>query len=102
MQVIMDQLRKKGFITKDPTREKLWLHSKVVKQMCTALVTDAIENGTHSWDVTCSKVLSFILQAALGSRAGDVAKSTRYSDADCLNWKHVLIKLVPRNDGTKN
>jgi hypothetical protein len=55
-----------------------------------------------SWDVTCSKVLSLILQAALGSRAGDVARSTRYSDADCLNWKHVLIKLVSRKDGTQN
>ena len=102
MQVIMDHLRKEGVITKDPTREMLWLYAKVVKQMCTAIVTDAIENGTHSWDVTCSKVLALILQAALCSRAGDVAKSTRYSDADCLNWKHVMLKRVSRKDGTQN
>jgi hypothetical protein len=41
------------------------------------------------------------LQSALCARAGDVAKSKDYTDAYCLQWKHINIKLATRENGLK-
>ena len=49
----------------------------------------------------CSKVLSLILQAALGSRAEDVTRAYRYSGPEHLSWKHIQIKLVVAPGGSE-
>ena len=57
--------------------------------------------GTNAWDTTCSKALSLVLSSALSARAGDVARSQLYEGAEYLHWKHVAMKLVTKEDGTK-
>lgn len=102
---------KDGKITNDPSREKQWLGAHVIGGMAKAILMDAVDNGTLSWDVTICRVLSIVLISALCTRSGDVAQTTLYgpkagevADADvssrifdlmiCMKFKHVVIKLV--------
>lgn len=50
--------------------------------------------------MTCSKVLSLVLQAALASRAGDIARSKHYKGVEYLQWQHIKMKLVTQPDGS--
>jgi hypothetical protein len=92
--------------------------------MAKALLIDALDHGTLSWDVTICKVLSIVIISALCSRTGDVAQTRHYgptaeeearaaaNDLDpdsmapilakmiCMKFKHVEIKLV-KKDGVE-
>jgi hypothetical protein len=57
--------------------------------------------GTHSWDVVCSKALGILLQASLGSRAGDITRSTQYKGQEYLQWKHIKLQYKAQKDGSQ-
>jgi hypothetical protein len=55
---VLHQLREQNLITKDPTREKLWLGSMIVRRMVDGFITDAIEHGkkrrsAHNFGYVC-------------------------------------------------
>lgn len=54
----------------------------------------AIYNGTHSWDIRISKMMSIALQSATDSRAGDLCRSHGYHELECLCWKDIDLKLT--------
>jgi hypothetical protein len=60
---------------------------------------DAIENGTKSWDVVGAKCLSLSMMTATGSRAGDLAVSSRYTDEASTRLKDMIIKIKKCDDG---
>jgi hypothetical protein len=117
---VIATLLQEGKITKDPMREKQWLGAHIIGGMAKAILIDALDCGTLSWDCTICRVLSIVLISALCSRAGDVAQTTLYgpkaeevaaaadpdADADtmarifdrmiCMKFKHVEIKLVQK------
>jgi hypothetical protein len=102
---------KEGKITKDPSRQKQWLSAHIIGGMAKAVLIDALDNGTLSWDVTICRVFSIVLISALCSRSGDVAQTTLYGpkaseEADgsemdrifemmiCMKFKQAEIKLL--------
>jgi hypothetical protein len=86
-------LIKEGKVTKDPAREKQWIGANVVGTMSKAILTEALECGTLSWDVTICRALSIVLISATSSRSGDVVKSHYYDEVICMRFEHVIIKL---------
>lgn len=42
---ILELLKERNLITKDPVREKLWLGCQLIKKITTAIIVDAIDNG---------------------------------------------------------
>lgn len=69
----------------------MWLCSQMVKRMVTTFFSDAIINGTKSWDATLSGCLSLTLKAALASRAGDIKRSCHYAGVEFLKWKDIEL-----------
>lgn len=73
----------------------------MIRKMSVALINDAEQNGTLSWDVTLSRVLSLVLQATVAGRSGDVARSRQYYGQEFLQYGHITIKLVSKNDSER-
>ena len=88
-------------LTKNPKREAKWLGAFVAARLSTALFEDALVHGIVKWDVVFSILLSIIFAAALmagagataaeaetpataTARSGSVAKSSSYSELECL------------------
>ncbi len=88
---IVQQLLNDGHLTKDPIREALWLSSQMVKRMAMAVFSDAMLNGTKSWDATLSGLLALVMQAALASRAGDIKRSGGYKGVEYLKWEDIVL-----------
>ncbi|EXJ57123.1 hypothetical protein A1O7_07467 [Cladophialophora yegresii CBS 114405] len=96
----IQQLLNDGEITKSPVQAALWLSCQMVKRMVTAVFTDAMLNGTKSWDVTLAGCLGLVLQAALAARAGDFTRSSHYGGAEYLKWQD--IELVATGSSVKD
>ncbi|KFZ05831.1 hypothetical protein V501_07977, partial [Pseudogymnoascus sp. VKM F-4519 (FW-2642)] len=73
--------------------KKMWIGFMLVLKMATAWVKDAFENGTHSWDITISKLASIVIQSALSSRSGDITRSQLYEGIEYLCWGHITFTL---------
>jgi hypothetical protein len=78
LESLASSLLKNSILTKDPFREKQWLGIRLVERCVTALLKDALENGTLSWDVVICRAASLILVSSLG-RSGDVTVSSGYA-----------------------
>jgi len=83
----------RGLLTNEPLREASWVGITLVKKIVTAILEDAVVNGTCSWDVTISKLLSIVLLGTMGARAGDIGLSIGYTGMQVLQWKHIELKL---------
>ena len=57
--------------------------------------------GSLSWDITLSKVLAIILQAACAARAGDVALTDHYESHESMSWKHLDLRIQDRPVATR-
>jgi len=91
IEATIQTLLKEGHITKDPVKEALWLSCQMVKRMATAVFSDAILNGTKSWDSTLAGCLAIVLQAALASRSGDFMRSHGYKGGEYLKWENIQL-----------
>jgi hypothetical protein len=88
-----------GKITKDPSREKVWLGSVIVRKLAASIVQDAVNNGTLNWDVTWYKALSIVYIACLACRTGDVTKGQLDDQLlPYLCYDDITLKLVGGDD----
>ena len=87
-----------GEITRDPVREKQWLTCQIIKKLVTAVLIDAVENGTKSWDATLAGSFALVLQAALSARSGDIKRSAHYSGEEYLKWRDIEL-IATAQDG---
>jgi hypothetical protein len=90
----IDSLLHQGRLTKEPSWERNWVGAAVVRKLTTAMVKQALEHGTMTWDITVAKVLSIVFVAALGARTGDVtvAPLDRHK-LPYLCYQDVVIKM---------
>ncbi|OBT74080.1 hypothetical protein VF21_07115 [Pseudogymnoascus sp. 05NY08] len=93
IRVHLDQLTRQGKLIRGDWFKKMWIGFMLVLKMATAWVKDAFENGTHSWDITISKLASIIIQSALSSRSGDITRSQLYEGIEYLCWGHITFTL---------
>ncbi|KXJ90340.1 hypothetical protein Micbo1qcDRAFT_176150 [Microdochium bolleyi] len=87
------ELRLSGKITREATRNKLWITSLVVARMVSAMMKIAFVNGTAWWDYDLQRMCALVLQSASVTRAGDMTKSNDCDPDACLLWKHITITL---------
>lgn len=99
IQAVINKLLNDGRLTTDPLREAQWLSCQVVKKMATAVLIDAVEEGTESWDVTIASVFSLVLQAALCSRPGDFKRSAYYAGEEYIKLRDIEMVSTADNDG---
>ena len=74
------------------------LEAVLITRMGQAWLNHHHSHGSSNWDITLAKLLSISLVATLRCRGGDVARSHHYSDAYCLQYRH--IDLVLDNDNS--
>ncbi|KAI8266830.1 hypothetical protein K4K58_009154 [Colletotrichum sp. SAR11_239] len=87
-------LLQNGALTRERSRgDRLWITNDVVRRMIGAILSDAIVNGSYSWDATILRVLSILVPAALGARSGDVSRSHYYKGDEYTKWEDVYIRL---------
>jgi len=59
-------------------------HIRYILAMNTALIRQAVDNGTWSWDHLMLKVLSLKLLSCLSAKSGDVVRSGLYQGVEYL------------------
>lgn len=99
--VTIQKLLDDGQITKDPVREKQWLTCQIVKKLATAVMSDAVQQGTQSWDVTLAGTFSLVLQAAMASRSGDFKRSAHYTGDEYLKWQDIELVATVSDDNNE-
>lgn len=67
-------LLKDGRLTTE-CKERQWVGAALVKTMTMALLENAIDDGTKSWDHTANDILMLVLTSSLQCRAGDIMRS---------------------------
>ncbi|OBT84860.1 hypothetical protein VE02_05892 [Pseudogymnoascus sp. 03VT05] len=94
----IDKLLKDGVITAKPARVAQWVTAALVIRLCDSYLLDALNNGTKSWSITLSRLLSMVLMAACASRAGEIGRSAKYVKMECLCFKDVDIRFNEHGD----
>lgn len=91
---LINFLLQEGKVTQDPTWEKNWVGAVAVRKLTTAIITDALQYGTLTWDISLAKVLSIVWVAALGVRTGDVNATPRdHQKLPYLCYHDITIKM---------
>lgn len=88
----------RGEITKDPAREKQWITYEIIHKLATAVLSDAVQNGTKNWDITLAGTFSLVFQAALAARSGDITKSVGYKGDEYLKWQDIDLRATGSGD----
>ncbi|KAL6413398.1 hypothetical protein AUP68_02907 [Ilyonectria robusta] len=98
----LQQMLDEGILTKERVfGEPLWITSDIIRRMNNAIIRDAMENGTVSWDHDLQQALQLCMQSALAARAGDITRSKKYVGNECLLYKDVQVKLVTKDGEEK-
>ncbi|KAK9780266.1 putative C2H2-type domain-containing protein [Seiridium cardinale] len=97
----LNEMVDNGILTRDVTRERMWITSDLVQQMASAMLQSSLDGGTLWWDYDIQIVAGLVLQSAMVSRAGDFLRSTRWKGREFLAWKDVKIRLDMLEDDTE-
>ena len=74
--------------------DKNWLGSFLTRKLTYGLLVDALENGTIQWTTVITKVLSMVIAAATGARAGDIMKDPLdVHELPFLCYRDITLKL---------
>ncbi len=65
----------------------------VLNRIVGAYLSDAINAGTSSWDITIQKILLVVLMQSTDCRVGEITKSSKYTGSEFLAWKHIILAL---------
>lgn len=72
----LDDLVKRGKLTRGAWKPKQWVGSMIVRRLCYTYFRHALVNGVNNFDLTVAHVLAILSMAIMGNRAGDVAALT--------------------------
>lgn len=91
----MEQLLKDGMLTREPSREHNWVGVHILRNITTAMLNEALTQGTLHRDVTLSRITSLVLVSCVSARAGDLnADILDDQPLPYLCYKDVVIKFV--------
>ncbi|TAQ88753.1 hypothetical protein B7494_g2950 [Chlorociboria aeruginascens] len=94
MNTWLDDAVKSGRLTKGRWKKRVWLNYIIVSRMAKAWIEHFEKYGTRSWDLVIAKLLSIVLVASLGMRAGDVTQSRGYKKSEYLKYKDIKLQIV--------
>ena len=66
----------------------------MIEKLNVALFKDAMDNGTHPWNVFVQRALIIYPLSSTGARAGDIVRAAYYDGFECLIWGDVEIVFV--------
>lgn len=76
----------------------MWLVCRTTNALSTALLQDALLNGSPNWDITLSDVLAILLQSALACRPGDMKMTDGYKQKEDLQLKDVDLRVTETSE----
>ena len=79
--------------------DKMWITSHIMQQIKGAMFSDAMVNGTPSWDMTLQDIFSIALQSALAARVRDIARFVHYVGDEYMKWEDVKVVIAGRGEG---
>jgi hypothetical protein len=88
----MQTLLQHGQVTRLPKREKHWISARMIGHLVASMYLTATQNGTLSWDITLSKIMSILFLGAFVCRSGDIARSHFYTNEEFLQWNSLCVK----------
>lgn len=96
-------LQERGKITKANRSHREWLGSCIVVRLVEAIFREALESSPyHSWDKTLWQAFTIVLQAALGSRIGDISYNQQNEftkdDVSCLRYRDIDVRFVEASE----
>lgn len=91
----LEQLLRDGRLTREASRQRNWVGTHILRKIVTAILDNALSEGTLHWDVTLSRIASLVLVAALSARAGDLnADPLDDQPLPYLCYKDIDLKFV--------
>lgn len=91
--VWIDDAVKAGRLVRGRWRESSWIGYATLSRLVRAYLERALCYGTRNWDLIIAKCFSVVLVAALGARAGDVARSHGYTGQEYLQFRHIELTV---------
>lgn len=76
-------------------KKRVALGCSLMSRMSRCWLDHHLAHDTGNWDVTLAKLLSIVMVASFGCRAGDVPRSQGYTGNECLCSKYIELKLDP-------
>ncbi len=75
IKTFLDDCVRNKRLTKGILRARVWISFMILARMTSETLHHYIQKGTNSWDPVIAIVMSVVLTASMGARAGDVARS---------------------------
>lgn len=91
---LLNTLLDQGKLTRDTIRIKQWITIKLLVQLASGYISEALSSRPKSWSVVIMRTLSWVLQSAVDGRAGDITRSKGYeSTSHFLKWKDIAFQF---------
>ncbi|KAK5169674.1 uncharacterized protein LTR77_005652 [Saxophila tyrrhenica] len=90
----MDQLIADQRLMTGTWHEKTWIGFVTLSRLVRDYFQHWLDYGCNNFDLVVSDCLAIVLQAALGCRVGDVARTSGYSNQEAMRYEHVELYLV--------
>ena len=94
LQTFIDDAVKGGQLTTGVWKKRVWLTFVLVSRLGRAWLEHHHKHRTVNWDLTLSRLMSLVLIASLGCRAGDVARSNLYTSGEYPQYCHIRLMLT--------
>ena len=98
LHTFFDDEFKAGRLYRGLAQQRVFITCSIMNKLGRDWLKHHEDNGTANWDVTLAQLMSIVLMASLGCRAGDISRSEDYHGDEYLKWKN--IELTLRSSGT--
>lgn len=98
IKTFFDDCVRNGRLIKGLWEARVWISFTILARMTSETLQHYIQNGTGNWDTIVARVLSVVLTASMGARAGDVARTALWKGKEYLQWQHIEL-VLDENDG---
>ncbi|KAG8626408.1 hypothetical protein KVT40_005353 [Elsinoe batatas] len=102
IKAVLHTLIEQKIITREFSRDKRWIGSKLTLRMCVALLQEATQQGVPDWSVTIAQCLSLSASSTFITRAGDIARTAYYSDDTVLKYKDVMLQMTASDNNMED
>ncbi|KAK3625938.1 hypothetical protein LTR56_020153 [Elasticomyces elasticus] len=91
-----------GRLTTGHWQKRTWIGFVTLSRLIRAYLAHTLKHGTMNWDITISRCLGVVLQAALGCRAGDVTRTVGYKGTEYMKFRDIDLTLDISKTGDPN
>lgn len=89
IKVFLSDCVRAGRLTTGTWQKKVWISFMIMDRMASAYITHHLDHGARNWDIIAARMMSVVLIAGIGCRAGDVTRAAMWDGVQFLQWQHV-------------